>query len=127
MAEIYLNSGAPTSAKNLSASTLCRNFLDGHFCNTPIDISLRLCERCRERGHANSCPSPQQECTCGFSRLFWAEVRLWAEAHAAGMELGAGCLLKGRENLSPAGGNSRRDESVSRHSTPNPSKTEGMA
>jgi len=115
MSAIYPNSGRPSSEKNWHAISLCRNIVDGQFCNTPIDISSRLCDECRKRGHAKSCPSPQQKCTCGFSRLFWAEVDAWSEAQKAksGMELSAEHLLKGRENLCPAGvSNSRRDEGM---------------
>lgn len=74
MTAIYLNSGAPTSAKNLSASTLCRNFVHDYFCNAAIPLSRRLCDRCLHRAHAASCPSPREECTCGFSKLFWADL-----------------------------------------------------
>jgi hypothetical protein len=86
--EIYLNSDAPTKAKNLSVSTLCRNLLDGHFCNAAISVDSRLCAACRKRGHAKLCGSPQQECSCGYSRLFWAEVEVWAEAKKFEIEKG---------------------------------------
>ena len=32
------------------------------------------------RGHAEFCPSPNEDCTCGFSELFWAEVEAKARA-----------------------------------------------
>ena len=34
------------------------------------------------RGHSESCPSPVEDCTCGFSELFWAEVEANARAGA---------------------------------------------
>ena len=33
--------------------------------------SRLLCADCLRRGHSSSCPSPNSDCSCGFSEAFW--------------------------------------------------------
>ncbi|HEY1800042.1 MAG TPA: hypothetical protein VGG46_03825 [Terriglobales bacterium] len=33
-----------------------------------------LCAACLRRGHSSSCPSPNSQCSCGFSDAFWRDV-----------------------------------------------------
>lgn len=90
----YRDSARLAKQKNWSALTLCRNVVRGSFCNTPIPLDRRLCDPCLRRAHAPSCQSPKQDCSCGFSRLFWADV----EAGTAEVKLSA-------EGSNPRSGN----------------------
>lgn len=57
------------------AETYCmmRN-TEGRLCHARIPTTERLCTDCKKRAHINGCPNPNAECTCGFSKLFWADV-----------------------------------------------------
>jgi hypothetical protein len=70
----YPNPKKFSSAKNLSAFTLCLNRVNGRVCHALIPFNRRLCADCLHRAHAIFCPSPREECTCGFSKLFWADL-----------------------------------------------------
>lgn len=48
---------------------------DGIRCNSRIPANKHMCESCRAEKHRPACPSPRDECICGYSRLFWLEVR----------------------------------------------------
>lgn len=41
-------------------------------CRIPPD--RRLCDQCLRRGHIDGCPSPCEDCSCGFSSIFWLNV-----------------------------------------------------
>ena len=43
-------------------------------CQAEILSNRGACDDCLKRGHSEACPSPGQECICGFSALFWADV-----------------------------------------------------
>lgn len=63
---------APQTRVNFS---LCLNRVEGVRCLAVLPVDRRLCDSCLLESHAPGCPSPQNDCTCGFSRLFWADVR----------------------------------------------------
>lgn len=95
----YREIGQLAKQKNWSALTLCRNLVRGRFCNTPIPLDRRLCDPCLKRAHAPSCGSPNQPCSCGFSRLFWADVEAGAaevKLSAEGSNLSSGNLSSSR-------------------------------
>ena len=65
-ATTYPNSGQSASA-NIAAS-ICLS------CHCPVSASRRLCQKCLTRGHSSECPSPNSQCLCGFSEMFWRDV-----------------------------------------------------
>jgi hypothetical protein len=84
-AALYRDFGDPTRIKTGRAKALSRR---------PFLSLPRL-----RRGHAASCPSPREVCTCGFSRLFWLEVLRRAgsgvECRRSNNTEGSTCLLPG--------------------------------
>lgn len=49
-------------------------------CGYPVAAGHALCDNCLRRGHRwPECPSPGKACTCGFSKLFWLDVRAGTE------------------------------------------------
>jgi len=77
----YPNPEKFANQKTVNAFTLCRNRINGHFCNRLIPCDSRLCARCLHRAHSPECPSPNRDCTCGFSQLFWSDVAAWSAFH----------------------------------------------
>lgn len=62
----YRNSEQSASA-NIAAS-LCLS------CHCPVSPRRHLCRECLRRGHSSGCPSPNSQCTCGFSEFFWRDM-----------------------------------------------------
>jgi hypothetical protein len=57
-------------------------------CSAPISFTRRLCGPCLNRAHLPGCP---RDCSCGFSKLFWADVDAQVAAMPADFDLGFAC------------------------------------
>jgi hypothetical protein len=53
-------------------------------CSSPISVTRRLCGPCLNRAHLAGCP---RQCSCGFSKLFWADVDAQVKAMKLEAEL----------------------------------------
>lgn len=57
-----------------SRDQMKRRICASQLCWRAIPASRLICDLCLKRAHARGCPSPNQECSCGFSQLFWLDV-----------------------------------------------------
>jgi hypothetical protein len=66
-------------------------------CRALLCRTYVLCDPCLRRGHCwPQCPSPNKECTCGFSELFWREVYAETELSVVGPTIRSGDLSSPR-------------------------------